>query len=490
MRPTSFLRLGVLALAAACAPAPAPVATPAPQAPPAAQATYPTTPPTLGPAPSLRLPAAVRRTLSNGLQVVYVRHGSLPVVHATLLLPAGTAVDPANLPGLAAFTAQMLDEGAGGKSALELSGALDLLGATVSASAGWDATTVELHVLRDRLAQALPLMADIVARPDFPEAEITRVREERITELTSARDVPATIANNAFYSTIFGASHPYGRLPAVESTRRFDRAAIKAFHEASYRPRGSTLILVGDVNADMLHPVLERALSAWTGSASQAAPPAASSAPAANLVVVIDKPGAPQSVIRIGHPGVARSNPDYFPLIVMNTILGGSFTSRLNMNLREVHGFSYGASSSFGMRRGVGPFVAGASVTTAKTDSSVAEVLREIRRLRDEPVPAEELQKAKNNVALGLPAEFETTQGVAAQLAQVELYGLPADFYNQYVQRVMAVTAEDLQRVARQYLQPDRSVVVVVGDQGQILPGLRALNAGAVETREASEFVR
>ncbi|MBW3628862.1 MAG: insulinase family protein [Gemmatimonadetes bacterium] len=495
----SLLRIAAVTLAAGCAPAPAPPPTPAPAvpapAPPApraeaAVAPFPTTPPALGPVPALRLPAPVRRTLGNGLQVVYVRHGAIPVVHATLLVPAGSVTDPANLPGLAAFTAEMLDEGAGGRSALALSGALDLLGATLTATAGWDATSVDLNVLRDRFPQALALMADVVARPDFPQAEIVRVRDERITQLTSARDVAGTIAGNAFSALVFGPAHPYGRLPAVESTRRIARNPVKAFHDAHYRPAGSTLILVGDVDPEQLHPLVERALGAWAGSANQATPPAAAALPAATRIVVIDKPAAPQSEIRIGHRGVARSHPDYFPLIVMNTILGGSFTSRLNTNLREVHGFSYGVSSSFGMRRGPGPFLAGGAVVTAKTDSAVAEFLREIRRMRDEPVPTEELQKAKNNLALGLPADFETSADVARQLAQIEIYGLPADFYNQYVPRVLAVTAADVQRVAREYLQPERSVVVVVGDRRQLLPGLRALNVGSVESRESSEFVR
>jgi predicted Zn-dependent peptidase len=269
-----------------------------------------------------------------------------------------------------------------------------------------------------------------------------------------------------------------------------DRSALSAFHQRWYRPEGSTLILVGDVDAGALHSEVERAFGGWTGEAAATPSIPSAEAPAATRVFLIDKPGAAQSEIRIGHPGVSRASPDYFPLVVMNTILGGSFTSRLNMNLRETHGFAYGASSGFSMRLGEGPFTAASAVFTAKTDSAVAEFFRELRRMRDEPVPAGELDRARNYVALGLPRRFETAAGVAAQLAELEVYGQTMDFFNQYVPRVMAVTAADVQRVAREYLRPDRSVVVVVGDVNAVEAGLRATGVGPVEIRRVGEFVR
>lgn len=484
--------LGMAALlAASCAP-PSPPA-PAPAAPPPAveaREPFPTTPPPVGPAPALTLPSPTRRSLGNGLEVVYVRHGTLPVVHATLITPGAITADPVELPGLAAFVAEMLDEGASGRSALELSSALDALGATLSAGAGWDAAYVDLHVLRDRLPQALQLMADVAARPDFPEREVQRVRSERITNLARAGDEPAAIASNAFNLLVYGPRHPYGRLPGVETTRRIDRAALRDFHQRFYRPGRSILVLVGDVDAQALHPVVERAFAGWSGTA--AAVPAVPDAPqpARTTLYLVDKPGAAQSEVRIGHPGVARGHPDYFPLIVLNTVLGGSFTSRLNTNLREVHGYSYGAGSSFTLRRGAGPFMARSAVFTAKTDSAVFQFFRELRRIRDEAVSPEELARAKSYVALGLPRRFETTEDVASQLAELETHGLSIDFYNDYVPRVMSVTAADVQRVAREYLHPDRSVAVIVGDLQTIEPGLRILNLGPVEIRESKEFVR
>lgn len=477
-------------LSAGCAaPAPEPAA-PAPE--PAASA-FPTTPPRPGPAPSVTLPTPVSRTLPNGLEVIYVRHGALPVAHATLLTRGGTSDEPADLTGLAAFTAGMLDEGAGGRDALELSAAVSQLGARLSTGAGWDAAYVDLHVLSDRLPEALALMADVAISPDFPAAELERLREEELTDLARARDEPRVIASNAFASLVYGPGHSYGRIPNMESIRAIDRDRLRAFHAAAYRPAGSALILVGDVDADALHPAVERAFGSWRAGGGAPSPASGSTGTPTigrTTIYLIDKPEAAQSEIRIGHPGVARDHPDYFPLVILNTILGGSFTSRLNTNLRETHGFTYGAGSSFAMRRDAGPFTASAAVITAKTDSAVVEFFNELRRIRDEAVPTAELERAKSYVALGLPRRFETTAAVASQLADLETYGLTVDFYNDYVERIMAVTADDVRRVAREHVRPEQSVVVIVGDLSTIEPGLRALELGPLEIRETLEFVR
>ncbi|MDQ3556252.1 MAG: insulinase family protein, partial [Gemmatimonadota bacterium] len=432
----------------------------------------------------------VIRTLPNGLTVWYLRQPELPVVQAVLVTRGGQADDPANLPGLASFTASMLDEGAGGRSALEFAEALELLGASLSTGATWDAARLNLYVLRSRLPEALALMADAAVRPDFPEREVERIREQTVTEVARARDNAGAIAGNAFASLVYGSTHPYGRLATTEGVRRIDRARLADFHRSFYRPGGATLVLVGDVDAEAVHPLVERTLGSWTPGAAPAAPQLASVEVQATRLFLIDKPGAPQSEVRIGHPGVARDNPDYFPLLVLNTLLGGSFTSRLNSNLRETHGYTYGARSSFAMRQGAGPFLASAAVTTAKTDSSVIEFFRELNRIRTEPVETDELERAKNYVALGLPRNLETTGAVAGSLADLATYGLDASFYDRYVQNVMAVSPADIERVANRYLRPDRSVVVVVGDRRTVEAGLRALPLGAVEVRTVEEFVR
>jgi predicted Zn-dependent peptidase len=488
IRPIAIFALA--ALAAGCAGGARVEAPAAPQAAARPPADFPTTPPALGPAPAVTLPAPVSRSLPNGLTVIYVRHGELPIVHATLVTRGGMGDDPANLPGLASFTAEMLDEGAGGRNALELAAALDALGASLSTGAAWDAAQADLEVLRARLPEALALMADVVFRPDFPAADVQRIREQRLTNIARARDEAGIIAGNAFASLVFGERHVYGRVPTTESTRRIDRAALANFHQQFYRPGSSTLLLVGDVDADELHPVVERTFGSWRAGRAPAA--AAPTAPAATptAIYLIDKPEAAQSEIRIGHPAVGRDSPDFFPLTVLNTLLGGSFTSRLNMNLREQHGYAYGAGSSFAMRLGPGPFLASSAVVTAKTDSAVIQFFHELNRIRDEEVPQDELERAKNYIALGLPRGFETAGQVAARLTELVVYGLDLDYYNGYVQQIMAVTPQEVRRVADRYVRPGQSAVVIVGDRATVEEGLRALPVGTVQIRRLEEFVR
>ncbi|HEX8391295.1 MAG TPA: pitrilysin family protein [Longimicrobium sp.] len=460
----------------------------------AAQAqTFPTTPPSTGPAPRIDLPDAVRRTLPNGLKVVYIAQRELPVVSAVMVTRgAGTGDEPAAEAGLASFTASMLDEGAGGKNALQLADALDLLGASLSTSAGVDAAQANLYVLKQNFPAALRLMADVVTRPDFPEREVDRLRQERLTQLARAKDEATTIANYAFSSLVYGAGHPYGRYPTVATTQGLNRAAVAAFHARGYRPENSTLILVGDVNPAQMNPLIDAAFGSWraqgTGPSLTATPPTPTVA--RTTLYLIDKPGAAQSEIRIGHPGVARNTPDYYALLVMNTLLGASFTSRLNTNLRETHGWAYGASSSYQMLRGAGPFTARAGVQTNATDSSVVEFFKELNRIRTEDVTEAELDKARRYVALRLPDQLETTQDIAAQYGSLETYGINPSFLETYVERVMAVTAADLRRVANQYVRPGQSVVVVVGDRSKVEAGLRAANVANVEVRDVSEFVK
>jgi predicted Zn-dependent peptidase len=459
----------------------------------AAQPGFPTTPPRPQGAPRIDLPEPRRMQLPNGLTVMYVRQPELPVVSAVLVTRgAGSADEPAEIPGLASFTANMMDEGAAGMDALQLADALDLLGASLSVGSGPDAAQTNLYVLRANFPRALQLMADVVTRPDFPEREVNRLRDERLTALARSRDEATTIAANAFASLVYGAQHPYGRYPVAESTRGLDRARVQAFHASRFRPETSTLILVGDVDPAQMQPLIAQAFGGWRaqGPAAQAGQAPAAPTIGRTTVYLIDKPGAAQSEIRIGHPGVARDNPDYFPLLVMNTMLGATFTSRLNTNLRETHGWAYGARSSYSMLRGAGPFTAAAGVQTNATDSALVEFFRELNRMRTEPVGAEELQKIKNFVALRLPDQLETTQDMAGQLAQLETYGMDASYFDDYVQRVMAVTAEDLRRVANQYIRPENSVVVVVGDRSVVEAGLRAANVGPVEIRDVTEFVR
>jgi zinc protease len=446
-----------------------------------------TRPPALGPAPVLRLPPVQTAALPNGLLLAVVEMHKVPVVDVSLVLDAGSVDDPADLPGLATFTANMLDEGAGRRSALEISEEADFLGASLSTGASYDVANVSLHVPKRQFGPALDLMADVVLRPTFADAEITRQRDLRRAQILQQRDQPVAMAGLAFPAIVFGTQHPYGRpLNGTEaSTALLDRDRVMQFFRAYYRPQNAKLLVVGDITLAEAQRLVAERFGAWGRETAPPAPAAAAAAPpVARTIYLVDKPGAAQSVIRIGNVGVSRSSPDYFPLEVLNTILGGSFTSRLNQNLRETHGYTYGASSQFAMRRMAGPFQAGASVQSAKTDSALIEFMRELRRIRDQEVPQAELDKAKAYIALGLPGNFETTGGAAGQYRSLLAFGLPLDYFGTYIDHVNAVTAADVQRVARQYIDLDHVAIVVVGDRSQVEAGIRALNEGPIAIRD------
>jgi predicted Zn-dependent peptidase len=445
-----------------------------------------TSPPKLPSAPSIRLPRMQTHRLPNGLQLSVVEIHKAPVVDATLIIGAGAVRDPDDLPGLATFTANMLDEGAGSRTSLQISDEIDFLGASLSTGAGLEAAQVNLHVPRRGFEQGLELMSDIALRPTFPDSEIARQRELRHSQLLQLRDQPTNIAPIAFNSVLFGHDHPYGR-PAGgndASTQRLDRARVTSFYSQYYRPGNATVLVVGDITMAEARRLIEARFGPWSGSdvtvpSTPPAPPAT-----ARGFYLVDKPDAAQSVIRIGNVGVARATPDYYALQVLNTVLGGSFTSRLNQNLREAHGYTYGASSTFEMRRLAGPFRAGASVATAKTDSAVIEFMKELRRVRDEAVPEAELKKAKQYLTLGLAGDFEGTAQAGQRFADLIVNGLPADTWDHYSSGIEAVSSADVQRVARKYVDTDHFVMLIVGDLKQIEPGLQALNEGAVSHRD------
>ncbi len=445
-----------------------------------------TNPPPLGPAPTLRVPTPVTTRLANGLELVVVPMHEVPVVNVTVIVRAGSVRDPRDGPGLATFTANMLDEGAGRRTALEIADEAAFLGAQLNTGASYEWATVSLHVPKRQIGPALDLLADVVVHPTFPDSEVIRQRDLRRTGILQLRDQPTAQAPIAFNAIVYGANHPYGWPTGgtEASTTALDRAKVQAFYDTYYRPNNTRVIVVGDVSLAEARQLLESRLGSWQRGTVPVLAALEAPAPASRTFYLVDKPAAAQSVIRIGQVGVPRNTPDFYALRVMNTILGGSFTSRLNQNLRETHGYTYGANSAFAMRRLAGPFTAAASVVTAKTDSSLIEFLRELRRIRDEPVPAEELEKAKAYITLGMPSDFETTQGTAGQFLDLLTNDLPLSLYSTYLARVTAVTAADVQRVARRYLDPDHFALVVVGDRSQIETGIRALNEGPISLRD------
>ncbi len=362
-----------------------------------------TTPPKPGPPPALTLPPIQKQTLSNGLAVWIIEQHEVPVAQVNLIVKGGSAADPAGSRGVASMTANMLDEGAGGKSALELSDAVEFLGAELSTTSTFDYSAVRLSTPVARLPDALPLMASVALAPSFPAAELERLRKERLTRLLQARDDPAAIIEVAFPRLVFGADHRYGS-PAggtAADVTAMTLDQVRAFHRTYYRPELATLLVVGDITAAAVLPLLEKAFGAWAGQGAAPAMPTVPAAPqlTARRIYIVDKPGAAQSQIRIGWVGVPRSTPEYPTLQVLNTILGGSFTSRLNTNLRETHGYSYGAFSGFEERLSAGTFSARAGVQTDKTARSAQGVLQRIHR---DP-PADSRRRAGQSPELRRP---------------------------------------------------------------------------------------
>jgi zinc protease len=445
-----------------------------------------TVPPRLAPPTALTMPASVERTLPNGLRLVIVEQRKLPMLDAVLVLRHGSEADPAGKEGLASLTASLLREGTATRTSPQIAEQQAFLGIRLGSGSSLEQTTVSLHTPTAVLDSAFALMADLVLRPAFPEAEFTRVRNETLTGLLQLRDRAPAIADRAFAALMYGETHPYGRPTSgtevtVESIARSD---VQRFWTTWYRPNAATLIIVGDISADEAERRARALFGEWQRAPLPAIASSAAPAPSSTGITLIDKPGAPQSSFRLGSVAVARNTPDYHALMVLNTVLGGSFTSRLNNNLRETKGYTYGAGSSFAMRRDAGPFSARAEIVAEKSDSALLEFMKELRAIR-EPLSTTELEKAKQYLILGFAERFETTGDVASQLASLVAYDLPLDTWSGFQRGVERVAASDVQRVATQYINPQALRIVIVGDRASIEAPLRATNVAPLQIRDA-----
>ncbi|HVF44935.1 MAG TPA: insulinase family protein [Pyrinomonadaceae bacterium] len=430
--------------------------------------------------PKLTLPAVQRRKLSNGLDVLVVEHHEVPVVAMNLVMKIGAAGDPADKAGLASLAADMLDEGTTSRSSLEISDQLARIGSSLSVAAGWDSTTASMRTLTRHLDSALEIYSDVITNPAFPEKELERLRLQRMTALRQQKDSPEAVAGLVFQTVLYGRSHPYGHPLTGDETSLAGLTGedVGGFYQTYYRPNNSALIVVGDVKPDDVVAKLEKAFAGWKGGHVPAVDVSAAPLKRDNTAIyIVDRPGSVQSVIQLGQVGAPRSSPDYFPLFVMNRILGGASSARINLNLREDKGYTYGAQSAFSFRRGAGPFTAAAPVQGFSTKESVMEFMKEIRGIRGEiPVTPAELEGAKQSIVRGFPRNFETPDQIAGNLELIVTYDLPDTYFNSYIERVQAVTLEDINRVANRYLQPDRMAVVIVGDRRAIEQPLRTLD--------------
>jgi zinc protease len=428
-------------------------------------------------------PTITKSRLANGLAVWSVRHGALPVATMVLLVRAGSSADVAGRPGLASLTGDMLDEGAGNRDALAVHDALARIGAQFDTEVGPDATFLTLTTLTKFRSEGMSLLADLVTRPRFDAGEFERVRHLRTNRLRQLRDVPSATADRAFATAVYGA-HPYGHLAigTMAALEQMTLDDVRDFHGRAYQPANAVLIVVGDLTHGQALDEAAESFGAWAAAPSAGRIVAISlDAPeqATDRLLLVDRAGAAQSELRLGHVAVSRRTPDYHALVVANLVLGGQFVSRLNMNLRERKGYTYGARSWFEFRLGPGPFQMSASVQTEVTAEAIGEAASEMSSLRGErPILATELETARATLTKGYPRNFETADQIARSMAQLALYELPDDYFATFVPRIAALDLDTVQDAASRNLHPEQLVTVIVGDADRVAPTLGLLDLG------------
>ena len=423
--------------------------------------------------------------LPNGLTVIALpRMVGMPVVSAALVVRSGSDANPAGKPGLASFTAAMLDQGTSTRTALQLADDAAQIGATLSTGSSRDSSTVSVSSLRRHFPAALTLLADVALHPSFPTEEVERIRASRLADLVQQRSNPAAVAVNVMAKTLYGEDHPYGHaeIGSPDANKSMSRDDLRLFWQRHFVPGNAALVVAGPIPIPELRTIVEAALGGWPrGSAVPVRLPVPNfSAP---RLVIVDRPGSPQTQLRVATFGVPRTSPDYVPVRVMNTILGGMFASRINMNLREEHGYTYGANSTFQFARSGGPFSVQTGVRTDVTAPAVHEVQLELRKMIDTRVTPDELTLAKASITQSLPATFESNNGVVNALSTLFTFDLALNYYSNLGEQVSVVDAQAIQEAAKKYLVPDRMVVVAVGDSSKIRQGLEA-EVGPAEMRD------
>ena len=432
-----------------------------------------------------RFPEIHRRVLPNGLELRAISHHNVPVVSSVLMVRGGTASDPPLRPGLAAFTADLLDEGSAGRSAIEVSDLIARYGADLDVDVGPDAVIVAITSLKRFYRPALDLLSEMTTEPNLADPDIERVRKLRLERLRQLRDHAPAVAERALARLLYR-DHPYGHLglgteAALEATTAGE---LREFHRGAYVPASVTLVIAGDASAAELLDAGETVFAAWTTPDEVVLVNRDAGLKPAPLVpqhrlAVVARPNAAQSELRIGHVCASRETPDYHALVLLNMILGGQFMSRVNMNLRQDKGYTYGVRTGFDLRRGLGPFALQTSVQTEVTADAIREALKELEDIRGaRPATADELALARASVTQGYPRGFETAQQVARSVAQLALHGLSDRYFEEFVPKVEAITLSEVSRVASEYLDPARMVTLAVGDHDRIAPTLTTLGLG------------
>ena len=436
-----------------------------------------------GPAPAFRVPAWTRAKLANGAELVVVQKRDLPLVAVTITFVGGSSTyEPDGKQGLASLTAQMLSEGTATQTADQLSEAQQLLGTRIAVSIAGESGSIGFTSLTNKMEPSLALLVDMLLHPAFPAPALERLRGRTLVALKQAKDSPNSIASDVFARVVYGDAHPYGRITTEASVQSVNRDDVVAFHAAYFRPGRAVITVAGDVEPAAIKAVFEKALAAWPAGGEKPTwnyPPAPP--PSATVIELVDKPGAAQSVFAIGQPGPPRSTPDFYALQLMNTLLGGLFQSRLNHEIREVKGWSYGVRSAFDYGHGPGAFKAGGGIVTAKTDSALVEFLHQLRGVRgDVAFTADEMEQGKASLVQSLPERFSSVSGISTALAALTTQDLPESYYSDFPAKVNALTAADLVRVAKAHLDLDHLHIVIVGDRSVIEAPLAATGVAPI----------
>ncbi len=437
-----------------------------------------------GKSPTLRVPTWTKTKLANGAELIVVQKHDLPLVALNIDFVGGAAnYEPADKLGVAGFTGQMLSEGTKTKTADQLSDAQQLLGTSINASVGLESGTIRFTSLKDKFVPALELLTDMLLNSTYPDSALERIRGRTLVNLTQAKDQPNSIASSVFQKVTFGEGHPYGRVTNEQTVKAITRNDVVAFAQTYFKPGRAVITVSGDIDPASAKAAVEKALAAWPKGGARpsfAYPPPL--APKNRTIYLIDKPKAAQSVFALGTPGPSRNTPDYYSLTVMNHLLGGMFQSRLNHDIREMKGYSYGVNSSFGYGRGPGAFRAGGGIVSAKSDSALIGFMHHFKGVRGDSVYTDdEVTMGKESLIQSLPSRFSTVNGVAAAISSIYTQDLPESYFTTYATKINAVSKADLARVAKKYIDIDHMNLIIVGDRAAIEASLKKTGIAPIQ---------
>ena len=442
-----------------------------------------------GPPREYHFPRFEHHVLASGLSVIVAPVRKLPVVSVAAVIDIAAVDDPAGLEGVAELTAQALREGTTTRDGMKLALDLERLGTSIEAGADWDSTLASMTVLKDKLVPAFQIFAEVLMQPAFSEPDIERLKAERLAERMQILDEPRGLADESFARFVYAPGARYGEPMSgtTGSVSKISRDDVRAFYQRGYSPAATTIIIAGDVSIDEGIGLAESAFAGWTGAGSVSRPRFDAAARTGRAVEIVGKQDAAQSELRIGHVGVPRTHEDYFDIVVANAVLGGLFSSRINLNLREAHGYTYGASSYYDWRRQAGPFVISTAVQSEVTGEAIAETLKEIDRMRAEEITEDELTLATSYLSGVFPIRYETTASIASALASLVTFKLPRNYFDVYRARIAGVTSASVLKAAITHVKPEELQIVVVGNPDVIREPVEALGFGSLTVREATE---